>query len=323
MGNSPILVFGLPRSGTTWIGKLFDSHPDVVYRHEPDSWIHIDGVPLFPSPDDPEFRQHARHYLEQVVPMCSTATCGKRPLFPKRYRSPLAQRLYKGSLALALLLEKTGIGIKPPILAAGTGPSARLTWKSIESVGRLALFLAADRQACGVHIVRHPCGYISSVIRGESEQKFRDNNPSSDDWGIFEKLLLTDTARSYGLGMKYLKGLEPVQRLAWRWLIYNEHTYRENLQNPRYRLLLYEDVCDSPVETMKEVFAFCNLPWDPQTEAFITRSSRRSRAGYYSIYRDPKEASAKWRKELDEGQVSLIREIVEQGETGRMYSGRW
>lgn len=29
-----ILLFGLPRSGTTWLGKLFDSHPDTLYRHE-------------------------------------------------------------------------------------------------------------------------------------------------------------------------------------------------------------------------------------------------------------------------------------------------
>jgi hypothetical protein len=37
-GHHGILVFGLPRSGTTWLGKIFDSHPETLYRHEPDSW---------------------------------------------------------------------------------------------------------------------------------------------------------------------------------------------------------------------------------------------------------------------------------------------
>ena len=34
--SAPILLFGMPRSGTTWLGKIFDSHPQVLYRHEPD-----------------------------------------------------------------------------------------------------------------------------------------------------------------------------------------------------------------------------------------------------------------------------------------------
>jgi hypothetical protein len=31
------LVFGLPRSRTTWLGKIFDSQPDTLYRHEPNN----------------------------------------------------------------------------------------------------------------------------------------------------------------------------------------------------------------------------------------------------------------------------------------------
>ena len=38
-------LIGLPRSGTTWIAKIFDSHPDVLYYHEPD---YIDRIPCVP-----------------------------------------------------------------------------------------------------------------------------------------------------------------------------------------------------------------------------------------------------------------------------------
>ena len=34
--SAPILLVGLPRSGTTWVGKIFDSHPSTLYLHEPD-----------------------------------------------------------------------------------------------------------------------------------------------------------------------------------------------------------------------------------------------------------------------------------------------
>ena len=31
-----VFVLGGARSGTTWLAKILDSHPDVLYRHEPD-----------------------------------------------------------------------------------------------------------------------------------------------------------------------------------------------------------------------------------------------------------------------------------------------
>src|ERR1700757_2925244 len=31
-----ILILGSPRSGTSWLAKIVDSHPDVLFRHEPD-----------------------------------------------------------------------------------------------------------------------------------------------------------------------------------------------------------------------------------------------------------------------------------------------
>ena len=36
LSQSAILILGSPRSGTTWLAKIFDSHPDILYRHEPD-----------------------------------------------------------------------------------------------------------------------------------------------------------------------------------------------------------------------------------------------------------------------------------------------
>ena len=35
--SSPILIAGVPRSGTTWVGRILASAPDVDYRFEPDN----------------------------------------------------------------------------------------------------------------------------------------------------------------------------------------------------------------------------------------------------------------------------------------------
>jgi hypothetical protein len=43
--ENSVIILGLPRSGTTWISKILDSHPAVVYRHEPDSVKKLRNVP--------------------------------------------------------------------------------------------------------------------------------------------------------------------------------------------------------------------------------------------------------------------------------------
>jgi hypothetical protein len=44
------MILGAPRSGTTWLGKIFDSHPRVLYRHEPDSVYRTVAIPSFNAP---------------------------------------------------------------------------------------------------------------------------------------------------------------------------------------------------------------------------------------------------------------------------------
>ena len=51
MRHPLVLLFGMPRSGTTWIGKIFDSYPDTVYRHETDSSGRLNAVPLLAPAD--------------------------------------------------------------------------------------------------------------------------------------------------------------------------------------------------------------------------------------------------------------------------------
>ena len=52
MDNSLILLMGLPRSGTTWIAKMFDSHPRTVYLHEADRGEILRSMPLAPDVSD-------------------------------------------------------------------------------------------------------------------------------------------------------------------------------------------------------------------------------------------------------------------------------
>ena len=63
-----LLLLGAPRSGTTWLGKIFDSHPDVLYRHEPDTLDRGGDLPkMVPVADIPAWSAEARAYLLRLA----------------------------------------------------------------------------------------------------------------------------------------------------------------------------------------------------------------------------------------------------------------
>ena len=92
-----------------------------------------------------------------------------------------------------------GLRTEPPTPPQpGDGKDYRLAWKSIESLGRLGLVLESLPDARSVHIVRHPCGYVASVLRGEAAARF-DHNAAAADFPIYEMLSGTAPARRRGL----------------------------------------------------------------------------------------------------------------------------
>ena len=82
MSQGLTLLFGMPRSGTTWIAKIFDSHPDTLYRHEPDSGGTLNEVPFFPKTDQWEKHHRAvESFVRDLLAMNSSRVAGSLPIF--------------------------------------------------------------------------------------------------------------------------------------------------------------------------------------------------------------------------------------------------
>ena len=93
-GAGLLFILGAPRSGTTWLAKIFDSHPDVLYRNEPDTVLHEPRLPLLCPPEDiGRYRDIARAYVERLLDVRTLKTAGSMPVFAKRYAMPLAHPL--------------------------------------------------------------------------------------------------------------------------------------------------------------------------------------------------------------------------------------
>jgi len=280
-----ILVFGMPRSGTTWLAKIIDSHPNVIYRHEPDSERKI-LIPLVTNTDS-VYAENITEFCDQLKTFRTARTCGKHPLFKKSYLNTGAYVIFKGSLLVAKLNAKFGLRYNIIEHINYNKQGLSFLWKSIESIGRVGNILDALPNAKMVYVIRHPYGQIASVLSGENNGRFTGITPASEDFGIFEALLTTSFAVSNGFTLEFLKALNPIQRLAIRWLLFNEHALTKIAGfKQRVYVVNYEELCSNPLKTAKSIFDFCQLEWNKQAESFVKNSTKENDGSYYGVFRN-------------------------------------
>jgi hypothetical protein len=311
-----IFIFSMPRSGSTWLGKIFDSHPDVFYLHEPG--VDDRGLDLIPSywfSAEPSVQEieNARLYIKRLSNNRSLRATGTWPVFRKTYRSS-PQHIARMALTLAAKgLERFGVRaarrIRIPDLY-GVGREKLLVIKSVSAMGLAESFIqAGGSQFCPVFLMRHPCSYVSSMLRGQKLGIMQ--LPDSPG-----RLLETRSAKRFGADASALAGASQVELLAWSWLLQNSEAYGAIAATGI--TIRYEELAAQPIEQTKFLFQKVGLAWMPQTETFLARTTSRD-GSYYSTFRNPSTSLHRWRQELDDDAVASIRRIVSKSDLGRSF----
>jgi len=322
VSTGPILLFGLPRSGTTWLGKIFDSHPDTLYKHEPESVARLSSIPIVPPLADAEsYRSTIVDYVEQIPRLGEARVSAKLPLFPKSYLSSPRFALFR----LSVLAAKAGARFRANLPVMGlprtTGPGGpRLVWKSIASLGRLGVIAGVLDDSVGVQVIRHPCGFVASILRGEAQRRFTMERGRQADQGFIQLTLATPHAERWGLTAERLSELSPVEQFAWQWAAINAKAMDEVAASDRCHLIRYEDVCASPLDAGRRLFEMTGLGWQDQTESFVRESTAHDNPAYYSVYKDPMVAANRWKEELDPADIERILGAVADTPPGRLYA---
>lgn len=316
--DEPILVFGRPRSGTTWVGKIFDSHPDTLYLHEPDTAVLLREIPIIVEPNEVALDdEYIRSILMKTMNIRQTRVSASLPQFSKAYRSPPFSWMHQNICVAAKVWSRVFGELRIPDLVSRSAPRpVRPVWKSIESVGRIRLISRVFPCARIIHILRHPGGQISSVREGQNKRYFDDNN---EDFGILKILSESSPARRRGIDMKAFQSMSYIERSAWSWVIYNESAIDVAGCGDNILLLKYEDICASPTNISKKMFDFAKLNWSDQTERFISKSTSGADGRFYSVFRDPYKAASKWRDLLTTGEISAVEKIVKDSAFASMF----
>lgn len=307
--NKPalIIISGLPRSGTTWLGKLFDSHPSTLYRHEPDSVERLHHwLPLAVEGDYAKYAAPLQDFVRRLPEFRHPKVSASLPLFSKAFWKPTQQCLVGYSLRLVKALSALGTDIKlPRYCLPKADQDYVLVWKTIESLGRLGLYATALDNKRIIQLFRHPCGMIASQLRGAKLNKFSGQRPS-EDYGLFRILLNTTVGKRYGLSLSQIQAMEPIERLAWGYIVSMENIFENIKEQPDCQIILYENLCEKPCELLQELFKFCSLDFEQQSCKFLLKSISKSEKGYFSVFKHPLDSAYKWKKELTNREKEMI-----------------
>ncbi len=318
-----ILLFGLPRSGTTWLAKLFDSHPDVLYRHEPDSILRGTHLPEWPELEPtPAELASARAYVRELLRVRTLKSGGSLPMFAKRFRGSAAHVLRLG-LAQALHALGAVRGARrfsraiaiPDLIERATAHPLHIVLKSVTSPHRLGLLAGALPGCRTILLLRHPCGQVASMLRGAQAGLFEQKLELDLPW-----LLRSPAAHRYGLAAASFARLAPAEQLAWRWVVLAEQASSALERLPYARLLRHCDLASGPDAQLRSLFSFAGLGWDPQTEAFLRRSTHSiGPQRYYGVFRDSAQEVDKWRRELDGPTQRRIWAVVRNSSLAKLW----
>ncbi|HUB14982.1 MAG TPA: sulfotransferase [Acetobacteraceae bacterium] len=309
-----ILILGAPRSGTSWLAKIFDSHPDVLYRHEPDTVLRDFDLPWMCPPEQvPAYRDAAQAYLRRLFDTATLKTAGSLPIFPKRYLGTGGAVLRNSIIYGLRAMEQVpgtrrilrGAGI-PDLFRIAAHPHLRLVLKSVSSRGRARLFAEAMPGMRTIFILRDPWGQVASMLRGAALGKFEGPVP-------VQELLMTEQARRYGLTAARFEALPMVEQYAWNWAILNEKAIDDLAGIPGVTVLRYQALCAAPLPEARALFDSVGLEWDRQTEDFLRRSTTFSgRDRYYQVFKNTQAAMNRWREELKPEDQRRIQAVVRE-----------
>lgn len=334
IGRAPILIFGLPRSGTSWIARIFDSHPWTLYRHEPDTRFLDSTLPVAPEADDvARAGAAARAYLDRCLMLSREKQAGSPPFPRKAYRSAAAEGARRAVVYGLKGLSRRAPGLAgavpvPDLVRARDRDQVRIVWKSVVATTQLGAYARLLPEARCILLVRHPGGQILSQQRGRAEGYLRGAGPgATDGHGGIGWLVKAIAERPFGArhGFAYedFEQAEPWARRALVWAIQNQAAMDGIAGLGNARLVRYEDVATNPLGAARDLLGFAGLDWDPACAAFIQATSRapaHGTAGYFDLQRDSARQAVKWREQLDDATVARLGAVVTRFPVGRLYA---
>jgi Sulfotransferase family len=304
--RASVVVFGLPRSGTTWTATALAAATGASVVHEPDNEKEqlaalvakkdLGRFPvLAPGAHSPAYQALWRSALSGA----SGRSVGRRSRAAQRVWAAIPQQRrerallgHPGPAARAAMLLQL---LAPPAMAPT--PRPQLVVKSVHAPLALDFLLSTFSLPRVVVVVRHPANVMSSLI--ELDLPDRDRELDRDE------RVISRYVQPWGVPQP---GRGREARAAWQVCLLTSALLEVAEQHPRVVLAVHEDLCRSPMSEFRRICDRLNVEWTDGGDDFL-RKSNRPGAGF-ELRRVTVEEPDRWVTRLGETAVDILRSVM-------------
>lgn len=292
--SAPILITGVHRSGTTWVGKMIAASKDVIYLSEPLNLWHRPGV----------MRKPVEHWYQYI---CDENEATFLPAL-----SETVEYRYHFSTEILSIRSVRDLGRMVRDMwrfLQGNLTEARPLLKDPFAVFSCPWF--SSRLGCKIVIVvRHPVAFVSSLKRLGWTFDFRNI--------LDQPLLMRDHLQPYQQDMEDMLGKDDdivgQGSLLWR-MVYNVvDRYRET--HPEFVVVRHEDISLHPLDGYHDMYEALGISFTPWVSHSIVRSTRpknppeQPKQKEFSTQLDSRANLFNWMHRLTEEEVERVKHLT-------------
>jgi hypothetical protein len=290
----PILVTGLHRSGTTWVGRMLAQNGYIAYVSEPLNVWHRPGV----------MRAPVKHWYNYI--------CKKNEAeFNEPFNETLKLDYHLWREIRSLRSAKDFLRMLRDLANFTIG---RLQRRRVLLKDPFAVFSTpwfAERLNCDVVIVlRHPAAFVSSLKRLGWSFDFNDL--------LAQPLLMRDLLEPFRTELEAVANApgDVILQGSLLWRIIASVTHRRQQEHPRFRVVLHEDLSRDPISVFSHLYSHLGLPFTSRVKKGISRSTggenphEVSLDSIYSTRLDSAANLENWKQRLTPEEIVRVRDLT-------------
>ena len=290
---APILVTGVHRGGTTWVGRMLAADSHTAYISEPLNVLHRPGV----------FRAKVKHWYTRITEENESEYL---PAFRQLLNFQYHTWLEVKSLRSHRDFLRMGRDFHSFLIGSLQGQRALI--KDPFAVFSTPWF--AEKLNCQIVVsIRHPAAFAGSLKR--LNWNFDFNNL------LNQPLLMRDHLESDRADMESISRDDIVSQAAllWRMIYRFVHLTRDSF--PNFHIVRHEDLSLDPINGYKSLYESLGLTFNDRVEKMIINSSssenpsKLGKGKTHSVKLDSRANLSNWKNILSAEEINNVRKITE------------